>query len=396
MTDPNSEKMKICMMIDSWQADFQTGGGHMVVWQLAQHLVKNHGCLVDIVTGTQPDNNNARPLTVEQHMSGRLRLVRVAPYCFPADSYLGKLMYCVAAVPFVVRQNYQVINAHAFAAGLPGWVAARLKGIPVIFTVHGIGQKRMSDMVGHRLKAKILAALETMLLFKIKYDQEISVSRDIFEYDNVNHKIAIIPNGVNLAEFEAVTCKKVKKFQLVFVGRLHPQKGLFDLVEAMRRVVASYPNVQVLMVGAGSQLPALRQRIKAYGLNDYFIFTGHLIGVNKIRAFKSSHLFVLPSLYEGQPLTLLEAWAAKLPVVVTDVGANPDFVVDGENGYLVPPQQPELLAAAIVNAIENPDLPTVGECGYQLVRSQYSWDRTAQRTYEVFQNVFNSAVVHTP
>lgn len=383
--------MNVCLMIDSWQADFQTGGGHMAVWQLAQHLAKNHGCTVDIVTGNQLESNSARPPVVEPYLDGRLRLVRVGPCCFPAESFLGKLMYCVVTIPFVMGQPYHVVNAHAFAAGLPGWITARLKGIPVIFTVQGIGQKSMSAMVGHRLKARILTVLETILLFKIRYDQEISVSRDIFEYPNVNQDIAIIPNGVNLAEFEAVTCKKAGKFQLVFVGRFHPQKGLFDLVEAIDRVVKRHPNVRVLMVGAGRQLPGLRERIKTYGLVDHFIFTGHLTGVNKIRAFKSSHLFVLPSLYEGQPLTLLEAWAARLPVVVTKVGANPDFVVDGENGYLVAPQQSEQLAEVICRAIDNPALAQMGLKGQELVRQKYSWDSVADQTINVYRSVLDRA-----
>ncbi|MCB0208239.1 MAG: glycosyltransferase family 4 protein [Anaerolineae bacterium] len=373
------------MMIDSWSRDFQTGGGHVAVWQLSQHLVRNHGCTVDIVTSTQPNSNNTRPMVVEQYLNGRLRLIRVGPCCFSADSFLGKLIYCVVAIPFVVRQRYQLINAHAFAAGLPGWVAGRLKGKPIIFTVQGIGQKSMDKMVGHRLKAKILVILETILLFKIKYDQEISVSRDIFEYPNVNQNIAVIPNGVNLAEFEAVTCKKADKFQLIFVGRFHPQKGLFDLVEAIRQVVRHQPNVQVLMVGTGGQLRTLKELIKTYRLNEHFIFTGHLTGVNKVRAFKSSHLFVLPSLYEGQPLTLLEAWAAKLPVLVTSVGANPDFVQEGENGYLVSPQRPEQLANVICHAIENPNLAQMGEKGYQLVQQQYSWDFVADQTFRLYK-----------
>lgn len=379
--------MNVCMMIDSWHSDFRTGGGHVAVWQLAQHLVKNHGCTVDLVVGTQPDSNNTRPPMVERYLDGELRLVRVAPCCFAAESFLGKLVYCMAAIPFVMRQNYQLINAHAFAAGLPGWIAARLKGIPVIFTVQGIGQKSMSAMVGSTVKAKILASLETILLFKIKYDHEISVSQDIFDYLNINQDITIIPNGVNLTEFNAVNCKKASNFQIVFVGRFHPQKGLLYLIEAIREVVKKHSNIRVLMVGTGTLLSEIRHRVRSYGLENHFEFTGHLTGVDKIRAFKSSHLFVLPSLYEGQPLTLLEAWAAQLPVLVTSVGANPDFVIDGENGYLVSPAHSKQLAEAICRAIDNPYLVQLGMKGYELVRLKYSWDSVADQTFKVYSSV---------
>ncbi|MCG3206483.1 MAG: Glycosyltransferase Gtf1 [Anaerolineae bacterium] len=386
--------MRICILIDSWQSDFSTGGGHVAVWQLAMRLVKNHNCRVDLVTGIQPTSQGTQPKRVETYLDGALRLIRVGPCCFTAESLVGKLLYCAAAIPFVIRQNYDLINAQAFAPGLPGWVAARLARVPVIYTIQGIGQRSMTAMVANRLKAWLLSQLENLLLFKIKYDYEISVSADIFEYANVNQNITVIPNGVDVAEFDAVACKKASKFQILFVGRIHPQKGLLYLVEAMREVVKVQTAIRVLIVGTGAQLPELRRQIRDYGLEAYFEFTGHLTGVDKIRAFKSSHLFVLPSLYEGQPLTLLEAWAARLPVIVTEVGANPDFVKPGINGYLVPPKQPRQLAEAIVRAIDNPELVALGKYGYDMVQNTYTWDAVAEQTYHVCQQVLAESLAN--
>ncbi len=379
--------MKICMMIDSWLSDFQGGGGHVAVWQLATRLVRNYGCQVDLVVGSQRDSQGKKTVRIEEHLAGRLRIIRVGPCCFPAASMLGKLVYCGLSIPFAAQRKYDLINAHAFAAGFPGWVASRLAGIPVIYTIQGIGTPSMKAMVKNRLVARLLMSFETLLLFRIKYNHQISVSRDVFDYPNVNRLITIIPNGVDIDEFDAVDSEKATKFQILFVGRFHPQKGLFYLIEAVAQVVKKYPDIKVLMVGSGAQEQELRTRITAMNLDPYFEFAGHLQGPEKVRAFKSSHLFVLPSLYEGQPLTLLEAWAAKLPVVATRVGANPDFISDRVNGYLISPERSDLLAETIVQAIENPSIMDLGINGYNMVRKKYSWDNVAEQTHRVYLDV---------
>jgi len=81
---------------------------------------------------------------------------------------------------------------------------------------------------------------------------------------------------------------------------------------------------------------AYKKLIEKYKLEKYFVFKGKLFGDDLISEYKRNHVFVLPSLAEGQPLTLLEAMASKLPVIVTDVGDNSYFVKNHENGYILP------------------------------------------------------------
>ncbi len=378
--------MKIAMMIDSWMPEL-TGGGHVATWEISRRLVVDHGCQIDLITGMQRDAGGGKPPRIEEHYGGRLRILRIGPCCFPPESFLGKILYCLISIPRAARKRYDLINAQAFAAGFPGWIAGRLARIPVIYSVHGIGVNHIPEFVTNPLAAKFLAAIESFLLFKLEYDHQISVSRDIFSHQNANRSITIIPNGVDAGAYDAVTCDQARKFRMLYVGRFRPEKGLIHLIEALPQVIARHPGVEVLLVGTGSGEETLRNRIEELELEPNFEFAGRLDGNAKIRAYKSSHLFVLPSIYEGQPLTLLEAWAAKLPVVVTAVGANPDFVEDGIDGYLVPPGQANLLAAAILRAIENPELSAMGLRGYQNVRGRYSWERAAAATYQVYREV---------
>ena len=107
-----------------------------------------------------------------------------------------------------------------------------------------------------------------------------------------------------------------------------------------------------------------------------------------IREFKSSHLFILPSLAEGQPITLLEAWAAGLPVVVTKVGSLA-YYVKSQNGYLVPPADSQKMAETILKAMENKGLQQMGEHGFWLVKKRYTWFKTAQKYFSVYQKVLS-------
>ena len=122
---------------------------------------------------------------------------------------------------------------------------------------------------------------------------------------------------------------------------------------------------------------------------EFFVFKGKLYGETLIKEYKSSHLFVLPSLYEGMPLTLLEAWASKLPVLVTKVGENPFIVKEGINGWLVKPADLKNLAKKIKRVInmDRNKLRAIGERNYKEVEKKYDWDKIITTLYGVINNV---------
>ncbi|MBU1850034.1 MAG: glycosyltransferase family 4 protein, partial [Nanoarchaeota archaeon] len=134
----------------------------------------------------------------------------------------------------------------------------------------------------------------------------------------------------------------------------------------------------------------LKELSKQLNVEKNVFFRGKIFSDALIKEYKSSHLFVLPSLYEGQPLTLLEAWAAKLPVVVTNVGGNKDFVVNEQNGYIIKVKDIDLLAATINKAIRNENLKKIGEEGYRIVNEKYDWDRITERIFLVYKNIIKS------
>jgi glycosyltransferase involved in cell wall biosynthesis len=115
---------------------------------------------------------------------------------------------------------------------------------------------------------------------------------------------------------------------------------------------------------------------------------GEKSGVDLIKLYKSSQIFILPSIYEGQPLTLIEAWASKLPVIVTKSGDCQYLVKDGFNGYLIKnPNDKGEIAHIIEKAISTKNLNKLGQNGYNFVKSTFSWEKSAQQTLELYESL---------
>ncbi|HYX30543.1 MAG TPA: glycosyltransferase [Pyrinomonadaceae bacterium] len=140
------------------------------------------------------------------------------------------------------------------------------------------------------------------------------------------------------------------------VGRLSKEKAHADLIEAYKRLVAnnSELKVKLVIVGDGPERFALENAVGASGLNDRITFAGHTGDVQPFYA--AADVFVLPSHSEGSPNVLLEAMAARVPVVATAVGGVPEIVEDEKSALLVPANNPEALAAAIARVLQNADL----------------------------------------
>jgi glycosyltransferase involved in cell wall biosynthesis len=177
--------------------------------------------------------------------------------------------------------------------------------------------------------------------------------------------ISWAPNGTEVARYSRVeptalpSWLKPGERGVLFMGRLSAPKGIWDLIDAIPAVLARHPEARFLLGGVAenvAQEPILREAVAARGIASRVTFLGSVEGDEKIQAYASASLFVLPSWTEAFPLVIPEAMAAGLPLVVTSVGAIPDFVIEGEDGFLVPPRDPAALARAVIRLLDNPEL----------------------------------------
>jgi len=373
--------MKICMLIEAWKPIW--AGGQVHVWELCKRLVTNYDCEIDLYVMNL--KGKEKYSKVESHFDNKLKIIRVGK--LSDFNFSSRIKWCFDVVKLVKKRKYDLIHAHANLPGYPAKKLSRKLKIPTIYTVHGSGLEAIRDMYGTGFKGKLLYSVEKYLQCKIKYTKQITVDSGFLKNKNVNKSI-VIPNGVDIEKYDSISVDKSKKLKVIFVGRLHPQKGLRYLLKSISLIKDQLGNVEFHIVGGGEEERFLKKLSSDLGLNDFVNFRGKIYGDDLIKEYKSSHLFILPSLYEGQPLTLLEAWGAKLPVLVTDVGGNKDFVNE-ENGVLVNSKDVNGLSKELLKLV-NKDrnaLKQMGLSGYQMVKENYTWDKVAKKTWRVYDDV---------
>ena len=143
---------------------------------------------------------------------------------------------------------------------------------------------------------------------------------------------------------------------LLFVGRLIPEKGIFDLLDAVR-AISQDQRCFLRVAGQGGHEGAIRKRASELGLGDSVELVGYLTGGALAQLYQSSDVFVLPTYFgEGFPTVIAEAMSYGLPIVTTPIRGAVDHLSAGENVLFVPPRQPDRLARALLRLLNDPDM----------------------------------------
>lgn len=205
-------------------------------------------------------------------------------------------------------------------------------------------------------------------------------------------RIREIPNGVPIPppvdEIDRGAWRqrlrlKVSVPAAVFIGRLSPEKGLSDLIGAWKRVTADLPDAQLVIVGSGPQ----EQELRGLAADQPKILWAGATQQPQ-RYLNAADLFVLPSHEEGMSISLLEAMAAALPIVATDIPGNRGLIESGRHGLLVPPKRPDQLAKSILLQLQAKTLAAgMGRAARQRVEEEYSIALMAQRHIELFESL---------
>ena len=259
-------------------------------------------------------------------------------------------------------ERIQVVHTHNTYAHFYGALAAKLAGVPVVVnTQHGRG-------CGKGWKAKWQFRIANRLTQQI-----VGVSRDaatLCRADDPQSKDKIIAiwNGINLARFKYVGPKLIPT--AISVARLSKEKDFPTLIEAVRQVLPHVPDFRLQIVGDGPERATIEQMIRELNLGNHIELFGERQDVPALLA--QAGFFVSATRTEGVSLTLLEAMAVGLPIVTTAVGGNPEVVVDGHTGRLVPDGNPTALARVIIEMCAERDSWTLlGLLGRQRVEENF-------------------------
>ncbi|MEB3274009.1 MAG: glycosyltransferase [Prochlorothrix sp.] len=175
--------------------------------------------------------------------------------------------------------------------------------------------------------------------------------------------------------------------RLLYVGRLSPEKGVPVLLESLRSVQETHPDVSLTIVGDGPARREWEQWVAQYGLSNQVDFVGYRSQQEVRQYLRETDVFVLPSFAEGVPVSLMEAMAASVPVVATQVAGVSELVEAGVSGYVVPPGSAEALTDALVQLLNSPEQRSrMGTAGRAKVEAEFNLEFEAEKLAQLFHS----------
>jgi len=284
-----------------------------------------------------------------------------------------------AAVGEIVEQLRQlradVVCCNGYKADIIGLLAARKVGVPAVSISHG--------WTAANLRARLYESLDRYSLRWM--DAVVGVSA--CQAERVRRagvkpeRIHVIRNAVDVSPFDRPDpsyrdllngfFKTPRRIIVGSAGRLSPEKGFENLIAAAAEVVPQRSDVGFVVFGAGVERARLEQQIAAASLQEHVVLAGFRTDVEKFLPFFD--VGVLPSYTEGLPVFVLEALAARVPVVATAVGGTPEVIDEGQSGWLVSSGKPTALAAALLKVIDDRSRRQLGLRGRERIDRDFTF-----------------------
>jgi len=372
--------MKILHVCGAFYPCFESGGVVKVVYDISRELIKRgHEITVYTTDGC------SKRLNVKGNCPADVEGIKTYYFRNISNTLRWKYkLYTPYYLPFIARKeikNFDVIHIHEHRTPLAIIVShyAKKYKIPYILQAHGSvlqsfqkqKLKKIFDLVfGYKIlknASKIIALTKT----EVEQYKKMGVDED---------KIVIIPNGINLEEYINLPKKgefkkkyKIKKNEkiILYVGRLHKNKGLDLLVNSFSKISKKLSNVRLVLVGPdGGYKQELENLIKILKIKDKVLFTGFVTNTEKISAFVDADVFVTPC-FSGFPITFLESCVCGTPIITTKKGDKLDWIK--KLGYVVEYGIDDL-QEAIFRILSNKRIKkNFGEEGIRLIKEKFSW-----------------------
>jgi glycosyltransferase involved in cell wall biosynthesis len=381
-------KLRVLLTID----EASLGGGQMHVLLLAKYL-READFDVEIAT-------EAKGWLVDEALSLNIvvhQIVISNQFTWQSFQHIRQLLQ---------NGQFDVLHTHGGTAGF--WVRLVAAGLNrqhiIVHTYHGLHYLNILEEPGQTIKQAIKRSIFKLIdrLLLNYTDRIICVCRS--DYDKAIaagvatiDQTSIVYNGIELAKFsiplDQATARQLfnldpNEFIFGNVGRLHEQKGHKFLLQAMAQMTNQS---RLMIVGDGrlrEQLMILAAELK---ISDRVLFLGARADINEF--LSAINVFIMPSLWEGQPIALLEALAIGKPCIASSVDGIPEIITDGINGYLVSPKDVETLAKAMDLAIEQPELlQTLSRCSPKTISPKFLAQNMAMEIASIYLDKQNLRV----
>lgn len=377
--------MRICLISREYPPETSWGGIGAYTYQHANALAAlGHDVEVialarkedlfepAIANGAENPKRHVIPLhrAVWGHLLDELATIWIS---LPYSHYLFKTTIALwnKFTELHAKKPFDVVEAPEHLA--EGLMVAMTKSCPLVVRLHTPHFKFVAERY-HNLKPSfdhtLFGMLERMTI--LNADAVSSPSQELANYVARDcgydaKSIHIVRNGVDIEKFSPEgpkTLEPSNQVTVMFAGRLEERKGIHQLIDAIPLVLEQTKNVRFVIVGrdmkVGRQSVAetVKRRLAATNSSQYVQFINHVPLSEMPALYRSADICVVPSLYENAPYTVLEAMACGRPVVATSAGGTPEYIDDGESGFVIPPGRPADIAAAIVKLAISPEWRT--------------------------------------
>jgi D-inositol-3-phosphate glycosyltransferase len=389
----------------------KTGGMNVYIRELAAELGRQ-GITVDVFTrrisSDQPE--------IDLSLGENVRVIHImaggSQPLGPDEIFSHLSEFTAGVIAFATRQNitYDAIYSHYW---LSGWVAHNLKevwGIPFVIMFHTLGHMKNRILPGYTpaLAPDLRIGIETQIVQwadRIIAATPAERAQLLWLYRADRRKIAIIPPGVNITQFQPMS-RAVAKQQLgipqdthllLFVGRLEPLKAVDTVLEALaviRQENESFlQNIRFAIIGGDPQdstdaeLIRLKELSARLHLNCVVCFLGAKEQALLPYYYSAATTVIMPSDYESFGMVALEAMASGTPVIASEVGGLAFLVRHQQTGFLVPAREPQALAECITTLISDPEkCKEMGQAASNLAQN-YTWNTIANRLVATFDQI---------
>lgn len=348
--------MKITILVGLFPPKW-LAGTEIATYNLADHLARR-GHEVHVITShdaSLPELSEESGFTIHR-------------ITWPKIRFLGIVTFWAKICLKIRTIKPDILHAQSLLCGIPAVVAKKSLKIP--YVVWGQGSDiYLPDRFTRMTSKSILQNADAVLALTEDMKQKI---REICDKE-----ISVVPNGIDLERFKISSGDKKEgnAKAVIFIGRLHPVKGVQYLIEAMAIVRQQMPDVKLVIVGDGVERARLEKLAERLNLNDCIQFTGQVPQESIPRLMHQADVFALSSLSESFGIVNLEAMAAGLPIVATNVGGIPDIVEEGVNGYLVNAKNPEEIAERVVILLQDDEMREEISANNREKAESYTWDK---------------------
>lgn len=386
--------MQILML--SWEYPPRCVGG------LAQHVydlsvaLAQSGEEIHLITCSAPG-------APQKEIVKGVHVYRVNPYDLPSLDFLTwvlQLNFSIMEYAVSLMNSFRcfdMIHAHDWLVAYAGRALKHAYKIPLIATIHATEYGRNQGL--HNDLQRYISNVEWWLTYEawrviVCSNYMKKELQTIFQLPG--DKIYVVPNGVDLSRYRKTTNKGLSRNIFAasdekivfFIGRLVQEKGVHILLEAVPKVIHDYPKVKFVIAGRGPAEEYLKNKAKGLGIYDRVYFTGYIDDETRDFLYQEASVAVFPSLYEPFGIVVLEAMAARTPVVVADVGGLSEIITHEVNGLKCCPGDPNSLSDNILRLLRDSAFAAqLAERAEQNLNKFYTWDEISQQTQQVYAEV---------